>query len=165
MTRLVALLMLTAMPAAAQTVVAAAPIRAGTVIEAIHLATIGGAEPGTLGDMRDAIGLEARVNLYANRPLRPEDLGAPTLVQRNERVTLTFLAGPLRITAEGPGAVARRGGRIRPRDEHGLAPDRRWRGGGPRTGRGDPMIRILLVCTIALVGCGRIKQVGRAPPN
>jgi len=101
MTRLLVLWLLTAMPAAAQTVVAAAPIRAGTVIEAIHLATIGGAEPGTLGDMRDAIGLEARVNLYANRPLRPEDLGAPTLVQRNERVTLTFLAGPLRITAEG----------------------------------------------------------------
>jgi len=25
------------------------------------------------------------------------------------------------------------------------------------------MIRILLICTIALVGCGRIKQVGRAP--
>ncbi|UWQ22968.1 flagellar basal body P-ring formation chaperone FlgA [Jannaschia sp. W003] len=97
-----------AAPAAAQTVVAAAPIRAGTVIEAVHLAMADGDAPGALGDMRDAIGLEARVNLYPDRPVLPGDLGMPTLIHRNEPVILLFRAGPLVIAAEGR-ALARAG--------------------------------------------------------
>ena len=87
--------------ARAEVVVAAETIRAGAVIEPGMLATAPLAAPGALDDMRDAIGLEARVNLYPNRPVRPEDLGMPTVVQRNERVSLVYVAGGLRITAEG----------------------------------------------------------------
>ena len=95
------LLLFCASPAVAQGVVAAATIRAGTVIAPEHLTMAAEAAPGALSDMRDAIGLEARVNLYADRPVRAEDLGAPTLVRRNERVSLVFVSGALRITAEG----------------------------------------------------------------
>ena len=101
MIRALALILALAAPAAAQTVVAAATIRAGTVIAADHLAMADGDAPGALRDMRDAIGLEARVNLYADRPLHAGDLGAPTLIRRNARVSLIFASGGLRIVTEG----------------------------------------------------------------
>ena len=41
------------------------------------------------------------MNLYPNRPIREQDLGMPTLVQRNEMVSLVYAIGGLRITAEG----------------------------------------------------------------
>ena len=62
---------------------------------------VAGDADGALDDMRDAVGLEARVNLYPRRAIRPQDLGMPTLIQRNERVELVYVSSGLRITAEG----------------------------------------------------------------
>ncbi len=46
-------------------------------------------------------GLEARVALYAGRPVRIKDLGPPALVQRNDIVTLIYRRDGLQISAEG----------------------------------------------------------------
>ena len=94
--------------AGADVVIVADAVRAGTILEAVHLTTMSGDHLDALTDMRDAIGMEARVNLYPQRPIRSADLGLPTLVERNARVRLTFVAGPLRISTEGR-ALARAG--------------------------------------------------------
>lgn len=87
--------------ARADVVVAAETIRAGTVLTPAMLDVAPLAAPGALDDVRDAVGLEARVNLYPNRPVRPQDLGLPTVIERNAAVSLIYAADGLRITAEG----------------------------------------------------------------
>ena len=49
----------------------------------------------------DVIGLEARVTLYPNRPIRKGDVGAPAVVERNQEVTLIYRTGGLQIVTEG----------------------------------------------------------------
>ena len=56
---------------------------------------------GALQDPDAAYGLETKVAIYAGRPVRPEDLGPPTLVQRNQTVTLVYASGALAISTEG----------------------------------------------------------------
>lgn len=90
-----------AMPAAADTVVAARTIRAGVVIAASDVAIAAGETAGALTNPALAIGLEARVMLHAGRPIRPADLGPPALVERNQLVELAFEYGTLSIRAEG----------------------------------------------------------------
>lgn len=85
----------------AETLVAARTIRAGTVLAASDLALARGETPGGLSDPARAVGLEARVALYAGRPIRAGDLGPPALVDRNQLVRLSYARGPLRIRAEG----------------------------------------------------------------
>jgi flagella basal body P-ring formation protein FlgA len=48
-----------------------------------------------------AVGMEARVAIYAGRPVRAQDLGAPALVERNQLVPLIYLSGGLAISTEG----------------------------------------------------------------
>ena len=91
------------MPAAARAdaVLAAMTIRSGTILTAEHLSLSEMTLPGAATDPKALIGMEARVNLYANRPIRPVDVGRPTLVERNAIVPLVFNAGGLLITTEG----------------------------------------------------------------
>ena len=49
----------------------------------------------------DVIGLEARVTLYPNRPIRNGDVGAPAIVERNQEVKLIYRTGGLQIVAVG----------------------------------------------------------------
>lgn len=42
-----------------------------------------------------------KVAIYAGKPLHPGDLGPPTLVERNQTVTLVYLSGGLAISTEG----------------------------------------------------------------
>ncbi|QUS35929.1 flagellar basal body P-ring formation chaperone FlgA [Falsirhodobacter algicola] len=88
-------------PALADTVVASRTIRADTVLAATDLALLPQDTEGALDDPRLAVGMEARVTLYANRPIRPEDLGPPALVDRNQLVSLSFHSGTLSILTEG----------------------------------------------------------------
>lgn len=90
------------------TVVAARTIRSQTLLSAQDLALAPGTVPGTISNPHDIIGMEARVALYAGRPIRPEDIGPPALVERNQIVTLAFETGGLSIHAEGR-ALARGG--------------------------------------------------------
>jgi len=55
---------------------------------------------GSLSRKEDAVGLEARVVLYAGRPIRPGDIGPATIIERNQIVMLVYKRGGLRIAAD-----------------------------------------------------------------
>ncbi len=84
-----------------RTVVAAHTLRAQSLIGPNDLSTIEATLPGTISDPAELIGMEARVVLYAGRPIRPQEIGPPTLVDRNQIVPLSFRDGGLSISAEG----------------------------------------------------------------
>jgi flagellar basal body P-ring formation protein FlgA len=102
------LLSLLAMPAMAETVVATRTIRAMSVLGPEDVAIVKGQVPGTLGSLTAVLGQEARVTLYAGRPIRAQDVGPPAIVERNQIVPLAYLSAPLAIRTEGR-ALARAG--------------------------------------------------------
>lgn len=95
------ILLLMASPVLADSLVATRTIRAQTVIGPEDLTLVAADLPGALDDPALALGLETRVAIYAGRPVRPGDLGAATLVSRNQVVPLIYLAGGLTIATEG----------------------------------------------------------------
>jgi flagella basal body P-ring formation protein FlgA len=90
-----------AAPASAESVVATRTIRAKTLIGPEDVTLVSAELPGALTDPAFALGQEARVSIYAGKPLRPEDFGPPSLVERNQLVTLVYVSGGLAISAEG----------------------------------------------------------------
>ncbi|WP_417250311.1 flagellar basal body P-ring formation chaperone FlgA [Celeribacter sp.] len=86
--------------ASAETVVAARTIRAQTVLSYSDLAIIKDSVPGMFVSVDEAIGLETKTVLYAGRPIRPEDVGPPAIVERNQLVSLTFQNGGLEIQTD-----------------------------------------------------------------
>ncbi|TCP61188.1 flagella basal body P-ring formation protein FlgA [Rhodovulum bhavnagarense] len=87
-------------PAMAETLIATRAIRSTTILTAADIALAPGTVPGALSDPAQAIGQEARINLYPGRPVMVPDLGPPALVERNQIVTVTYAAGGLAIRAE-----------------------------------------------------------------
>lgn len=87
--------------AAAESMVAARSIMARTVIDAGDLRMASAAIPGAITQPSDAVGMEALVTIYEGRPVRPGDLGPPTLIERNDIVRLRFAVGAIEITTEG----------------------------------------------------------------
>ena len=87
--------------AAADSIVATRMIRAQTVLSAEDFTLVDADIPGALTDPNAAIGLEARVTLYAGRPISASDLGSATLVERNQTVSLVFRSAGLSILTEG----------------------------------------------------------------
>lgn len=100
MIRLLAILLL-AQPVSADSVVATRTIRAKSLIGAEDLTVVSAEVPGAMTDPAQAIGLEARVAIYAGKPLRASDIGTPTLITRNQIVPLIYLWGGLAISTEG----------------------------------------------------------------
>ena len=98
---LTALLMGIAVPAAADTVIAAKNLRPGMIVSALDVKLVEAEIPGGFQLLEDVIGQEARVVLYAGRPVLPNDIGPPALIDRNQIVTLIYTAGPMTILAEG----------------------------------------------------------------
>jgi flagella basal body P-ring formation protein FlgA len=96
-----ALILALAAPVSAESLVATRTIRAKTLIAPQDLTLVSADLPGALSDPDQAVGLEARVSIYAGKPVRPGDLGPPALVERNQLVTLAFVSGGLAISAEG----------------------------------------------------------------
>lgn len=94
--------------APAETLVAARVLRAQTILSPEDLKIDSTAIAGALENPNEAIGLETRVAIYAGQPIRPQDLGPPAIVDRNQRVTIAFRKGSLTILAEGR-ALARGG--------------------------------------------------------
>ncbi|MFV0335244.1 MAG: flagellar basal body P-ring formation chaperone FlgA [Tropicimonas sp.] len=107
-TLLLLLALLVPATALADTVVAARTMRAGTVLTGADLATVADDVPGAISSLDDVLGMEARVNLYAGRPIRAGEVGPPALVERNEIVTLIYDQSGLSIATEG--RVLDRGG-------------------------------------------------------
>lgn len=95
------LLSLAALPARADTVIAARTIRAQTLIGPLDVKLTEGDVDGAYTDLDQVIGSEARVALYAGRPVRSGEVGPPAVVERNQLVSLIYRGGGLVILAEG----------------------------------------------------------------
>ncbi|MGC8201121.1 flagellar basal body P-ring formation chaperone FlgA [Aliiroseovarius sp. PTFE2010] len=83
-------------------------IRAQQILSAADVKAIQGDIPGMLIDTREAVGQEARVVLYAGRPIRVEDVGPPAIVERNQIVPLVYRNATLTLKTDAR-ALARGG--------------------------------------------------------
>ncbi|WP_431297580.1 flagellar basal body P-ring formation chaperone FlgA [Tabrizicola sp. BL-A-41-H6] len=99
--RSLVLALLIAQPVAAESLVATRTIRAQAVIAPDDLTLVDAEVPDALTDPAQAVGQEARITIYAGRPLRLADLGPAAVIDRNQVVPLVYLAGGLAITTEG----------------------------------------------------------------
>lgn len=88
-------------PAWADIVVAERTIRANAIIAASDLGLRTGQFPQGFERIEDVAGQEARVILYAGRPIRAQDIGAPAIIGRNEVVRVHFDNNGLSILTEG----------------------------------------------------------------
>ena len=97
-----AFLALTLMPSLVQAdiLVPTRTIRAQQILSAQDVQRIQGDVPGMLVDAREAIGQEARVVLYAGRPIRAEDVGPPAIVERNQIVSLVYKNAALTLKTD-----------------------------------------------------------------
>ncbi|MFZ1482670.1 MAG: flagellar basal body P-ring formation chaperone FlgA [Paracoccaceae bacterium] len=95
------LLSLSPAVAAAESVVAVRTLPAQTVIEAADVTLVDAEIDGALSAITPALGQELKTTVYAGRPLRPENLGAPALIERNQIVSLVYRSGGLVILADG----------------------------------------------------------------
>ncbi len=85
----------------AEAVVAVKTIRANTILTE-HDVSLDPAMPSYgLKNVADVVGMETKVVLYAGRPIRPENLTPPALVERNQIVPLVFSQGGLMISTAG----------------------------------------------------------------
>lgn len=84
----------------AETVVATRTIRAHSVLTLQDLTVKQVTMAGTFDDPALLIGMETRTALYAGRPIRQGDIGPPSIIDRNQIVTLLYMRGGLTITAE-----------------------------------------------------------------
>lgn len=103
-----AVVLAAALPVWADTVVPTRTIRAQAILTAADVQLIAGDVPGTYVALDEVVGQEARVVLYAGRPIRIEDVGPPAIVERNQIVVLVYARGGLTIATEGR-ALARAG--------------------------------------------------------
>ncbi|BAQ70716.1 flagellar basal body P-ring biosynthesis protein FlgA [Rhodovulum sulfidophilum] len=84
----------------ADILVATRSVRGQTILGPGDVAVVAGEAVGTLVAPEEAIGQEARVNLYAGRPIRIGDVGPPAIIERNQIVTLRYQSRGLSIAAD-----------------------------------------------------------------
>ncbi|SEH61200.1 flagellar basal body P-ring formation chaperone FlgA [Paracoccus alkenifer] len=96
--RMLFLLALLPGTALADGLVATRVLPAGTVLTAADIAPLPGTGSGLTPDQ--AIGLQLRSAVYEGRPITAAHLAAPTLVSRNQIVTLSYDSAALRIETE-----------------------------------------------------------------
>ena len=101
MIRWLLVFLLLAQMAAADVVTPRRTLRPGTLITAQDLIIRDGAQAGAFDRITDVAGQEARVALYAGRPIPFDAIGPPAIVNRNQIVPLRFRATGLSITTEG----------------------------------------------------------------
>jgi flagella basal body P-ring formation protein FlgA len=100
MIRVLALVLL-ALPARADSVVATRIIRAQTVIAPEDITTVAADMPGAITTIEGAVGQETKILIYPGRAVRAVDLGAPARVERNQIIPLIFRSAGLSISTEG----------------------------------------------------------------
>jgi flagellar basal body P-ring formation protein FlgA len=101
MIRLTLALLALASPLKADILVATRTIPAQSLIGPDDIETRAMDVPGAVTDPSQIVGMEARIALYAGRPIRPGDVGFPAVVERNAIVALVYDTGGLVITTEG----------------------------------------------------------------
>lgn len=89
------------LPALAESLVATRTIRAQSIVGPEDVTLVAAQIPGALTTSDAAIGLEARVAIYAGRPIMASAIGPAAIIDRNQLVTLIFTRGSLTIAAEG----------------------------------------------------------------
>jgi flagellar basal body P-ring formation protein FlgA len=87
--------------AMADSLVATRTIRAQGIVQAEDVTLVAADIPNALTQVADAVGQEARVAIYAGRPIGVADVGPPALVDRNQIVPLAYQSGTLAILTEG----------------------------------------------------------------
>ena len=93
--------LLAAAPLAAQSLIATRTIPARSVVTPGDVRLAEASVRGAHTKINDVVGQEARITIYAGRPVHVADIGPPALVDRNEIVTLSFRKGPLVIETDG----------------------------------------------------------------
>lgn len=101
MIRLLLILLATMSAATAETVVATRTIPAMTVIAPDDVTIKGETTAEAISAAQNIIGMEARVALFAGRPIRPGDIGQPAVVERNQVIPLMFERNGLTISTDG----------------------------------------------------------------
>lgn len=87
-------------PALADVVVPIHTIRPKVVLTESDLQIRPANVTGALNNLADVVGMEARISLYAGRPIRPSDLRPPAVIDRNQVVPLSYQSGTLTIITE-----------------------------------------------------------------
>jgi len=87
--------------ALAETLVATRTIRPQAIIMPEDVAVSEAEIPGMFTKPADVVGQEARVAIFAGRPIGPSDIGPPALIDRNQIVLLTYRKGAITIVTEG----------------------------------------------------------------
>ncbi|MGB7269585.1 MAG: flagellar basal body P-ring formation chaperone FlgA [Albidovulum sp.] len=95
------ILALVVCPAAAETLVAKRTLKAQTILSADDIGAGDATVAGAARDFDTVVGLETRVAIYQGRPIFPQDLGPPAVVERNQAITLSYRSGIITILAEG----------------------------------------------------------------
>ena len=90
-----------AFPVFADTVVPARTIRPHQIITEMDVTFAAGDLISGFGRLSDVIGQEARVALYAGRPILVGDIGPPAVIDRNQIVGLRYSSGGISISTEG----------------------------------------------------------------
>jgi len=90
-----------AFPLFAETVVPARTIRPNQVITEMDVTFAAGDLVTGFGRLSDVIGQEARIALYAGRPILVGDIGPPAIITRNQIVSLRYHANGISISTEG----------------------------------------------------------------
>jgi flagella basal body P-ring formation protein FlgA len=101
---LAALLVTPALAGEVPAVVAKRTLRVGALVTAADVELRNVPEhraAGLITRLEEAIGREVRRNLYAARPVEAEDLGVPTVVERNSLVTIAYRRGTIELTTIG----------------------------------------------------------------
>lgn len=85
----------------ADSVVPTRTIRANAVIAEADVTLKPVVHPQAFDQMRDVVGQEARITLYAGRPILFDDVGPPAVITRNQIVLMKYRASGLLIVTEG----------------------------------------------------------------
>ncbi len=93
--------LLSAGSAIAESISAVRTIRPGEIVGPGDIQLVSTAVPGTAQSIDQVVGLEAKVAIYAGRPVFMSDLGPPAVVERNEIIQLIYKNGSLMITTDG----------------------------------------------------------------
>lgn len=85
----------------ADSAVAVRTIRAQAILTFADIELRATAQTGAFSELAHLVGLETREVLYAGRPIQPDQVGPPALVERNEPVQMIYAVGQLQIATEG----------------------------------------------------------------
>lgn len=88
-------------PVTAESLIAARAIVGNSILSEADIRFARRSIEGALSDPAAVVGREARVTIYAGRPIRAGDLRAPALIERNDIVRLRYRSGGLVIEADG----------------------------------------------------------------